>query len=45
MSVVFVLRTIGQALFFITGLEIVFFYFPNLVEPLFLIYVSIALFL
>ncbi|MCA9988259.1 MAG: hypothetical protein KDE59_29825 [Anaerolineales bacterium] len=44
MTVVFVLRTIGQALFFITGLEIVFFYFPNLVEPLFLIYVSIGRF-
>jgi hypothetical protein len=40
----FLLRTVGQALFFITGDEIVFFYFPNFLEPLFLIYVSIVRF-
>jgi hypothetical protein len=40
----FLLRTVGQTLFFVTGNEIVFFYFPNLLEPLFLIYVSIARF-
>ena len=44
MTATFLLRTIGQALFFITGQEIVFFYFPNLVEPLFLIYVTIGRF-
>ena len=40
----FALRTVGQLLFFITQNEIVFFYFPNLLEPLFLIYVTIARF-
>ncbi len=38
----FILRTVGQILFFVTNNEIVFFYFPNLLEPLFLIYVTIA---
>ena len=28
----FVLRTVGQALFFITGNEAIFFYFPNFLE-------------
>ncbi len=37
----FVFRTIGQLLFFITGAEIVFFLFPNFLEPLFLIYATI----
>ena len=40
----FALRTIGQALFFITGNEIVFFLFPNFLEPLFLVYATILLF-
>lgn len=40
----FLLRTVGQTLFFVTGNEIVFFYFPNLLEPLFLIYVTIGRF-
>ena len=37
----FALRTVGQALFFITGDEIVFFLFPNFLEPLFLVYATI----
>ena len=37
----FVFRSIGQALFLSTGNEIVFFYFPNFLEPLFLVAVSI----
>ena len=37
----FAFRTIGQALFFITGDEIVFFLFPNFLEPLFLVYATI----
>lgn len=36
--VLFVYRTIGQALFFVTGNEIYFFYFQNFLEPLMLIY-------
>ena len=40
----FALRTIGQALFFITGNEIVFFFFPNFLEPLFLVYATLHLF-
>jgi hypothetical protein len=39
--VLFVFRTFGQLLFFITGAEIVFFLFPNFLEPLFLIYATI----
>lgn len=38
------LRTIGQGLFFITQDERVFFFFPNFLEPFFLIYASIAFF-
>lgn len=38
------LRTIGQAFFFITNAEIVFFLFPNFLEPLFLIYATIVVF-
>lgn len=34
----FLLRTIGQALFFATGNEAVFFFFPNFLEPLFMAY-------
>ena len=39
--VLFVFRTVGQVLFFITGAEILFFFFPNFLEPLFLIYATI----
>lgn len=38
----FVLRSVGQAAFFVTRNELALFYFPNLLEPLFLIYASIA---
>jgi len=41
---VFALRTVGQVLFFATQNEMVFFWFPNLLEPLFLVYVTIARF-
>ena len=37
----FGLRSVGQALFFATGDERVFFLFPNLLEPLFLGYATI----
>lgn len=37
----FAMRTVGQLLFFITRAEIVFFFFPNFLEPLFLIYATI----
>lgn len=37
----FALRTIGQALFFLTRDEKMFFYFPNFLEPLFLIYATL----
>ena len=40
----FVLRTFGQLLFFITDEEIVFFIFPNFLEPLFLIYATLLFF-
>lgn len=40
----FLLRSVGQLLFFITNAEIVFFFFPNFLEPLFLIYASILFF-
>ena len=40
----FIFRSIGQLLFFITNNEIVFFYFPNFLEPLFLIYATILFF-
>lgn len=40
----FVLRSIGQGLFFLTGDERMFFFFPNLLEPLFLVYASILFF-
>lgn len=36
--VLFVLRTIGQGLFFTTNNEVVFFFFPNFLEPLFMAY-------
>lgn len=34
----FIYRTVGQALFFITRNELVFFYFQNFLEPLFMTY-------
>ena len=37
----FVFRSIGQALFFITQNELMFFFFPNFLEPLFLAYATI----
>lgn len=40
----FIFRTIGQLLFFITNNEIVFFFFPNFLEPVFLIYATILFF-
>ncbi len=40
----FALRTVGQVLFFATHNELMLFYFPNLLEPLFLVYVTIARF-
>lgn len=40
----FALRTVGQALFFATHDEMILFWFPNLLEPLFLVYVTIARF-
>ncbi len=40
----FLFRTVGQALFFLTDDERVFFAFPNFLEPLFLAYASIRAF-
>lgn len=37
-ALLFIYRTIGQALFFLTHKEILFLYFPNFLEPLVLIY-------
>ena len=37
----FAMRTVGQLLFFVTRAEIVFFLFPNFLEPLFLVYATI----
>jgi hypothetical protein len=34
----FAFRTIGQILYFASGNEAIFFYFPNFLEPLFLVY-------
>ena len=39
--ILFVYRIIGQTLFFITGNEIIFFYFQNFLEPLMMIYALI----
>lgn len=41
----FLFRSVGQALFFVTEDEFVFFLFPNFLEPLFLGYATIAFFL
>ena len=40
----FIFRSVGQALFFITGDELMFFFFPNFLEPLFLAYATIRFF-
>lgn len=40
----FILRTIGQVLFLATHDEMMLFWFPNLLEPLFLVYVTMARF-
>jgi hypothetical protein len=40
----FIFRSVGQALFFLTGDELVFFLFPNFLEPLFLAYATILVF-
>ena len=40
----FLIRTIGQFSFFMTRDEMMLFYFPNLVEPLFLIFASVEFF-
>lgn len=37
----FIFRSIGQGLFFITRNELMFFFFPNFLEPLFLAYATI----
>ena len=39
----FVFRSVGQALFFATHNEFVFFLFPNFLEPLFLVYATILI--
>lgn len=36
--ILFIYRTIGQTLFFLTRNELIFFYFQNLLEPLVMIY-------
>jgi hypothetical protein len=41
-TVTFLLRTVGQILFFATRNELALFFFPNLLEPLFLIYVTLG---
>ena len=40
----FVLRSVGQTVFLITGLEQIFFFFPNFLEPFFLAYATIFFF-
>lgn len=40
----FLFRSVGQALFFITEDELMFFFFPNFLEPLFLAYATIRVF-
>jgi hypothetical protein len=40
----FAYRSVGQGLFFLTGNELVFFLFPNFLEPLFLVYATIRRF-
>lgn len=43
-KITFALRTIGQVLFFVTRDELMFFFFPNFLEPLFLIYATLLFF-
>lgn len=43
-ALTFALRTVGQVLFFLTRNEVVLFLFPNLLEPLFLVYATIGQF-
>lgn len=40
----FAVRTVGQLLFFVTQNELVFFFFPNFLEPIFLVYATILFF-
>lgn len=40
----FIFRSIGQLAFLLTGQELLFFFFPNFLEPLFLIYATIFFF-
>lgn len=40
----FIYRTVGQAMFFVTGNDLFLFFFPNLLEPLFMAY-SLLLFI
>ncbi len=42
-TILFIYRAIGQSLFFLTGKEIMFFYFQNFLEPLLLIYTILIL--
>ena len=42
--ITFLIRTVGQFSFFLTRDEMMLFYFPNLIEPLFLIYASVEIF-
>jgi hypothetical protein len=37
-TVLFALRSVGQLIYFVTGNDTVFFFFPNFLEPLFMIY-------
>lgn len=43
-KITFAIRTVGQLLFFLTRDELMFFFFPNLLEPLFLIYATLLFF-
>lgn len=40
-KITFAIRTIGQVLFFLTRNELMFFFFPNYLEPVFLIYATL----
>ena len=42
--VTFIIRSIGQFSFFFTRDEMMLFYFPNLVEPLFLVFATVEFF-
>jgi len=43
-KITFALRSVGQLLFFLTRDELMFFFFPNFLEPLFLIYATLLIF-